>query len=262
MRRVLLTIGGLDPSGGAGILADLRAARAVGVETVSVLSALTAQSSARLLDVRPVPAGWIRAQIRALEGELSFAAVKTGLFASRMSIIESARWYRASGAGPLVVDPILATGDGKEVLGAAARRALVEDLFPLAALVTPNRFEAETLAGFPIRGEGALEEAARTIAALGPRAVLVKGGHFAGPPIDLFWDGRRARTLRGARRRPGRWHGLGCHLGAAIAARLAKGDSVAMAVARARSILARGMARATVTPSGRLVPRWGTNARS
>ena len=255
MSRPLLCIGGYDPSGGAGVIADLRAARAAGCGALAVVSTLTAQSSGAVRGARKVPRGWIRAQIAALEEETRFGAVKTGLLADPAAIREVASWYRRSGAGPLLVDPVLAAGDGTPFMSAAARAALVGHLLPLAALVTPNRGEAEILSGVPVRDLRGMERAARRIAGLGAAAVMVKGGHMPGGPVDLLYDGR-VYLLGGAQRLRGRWHGLGCHLAAAIGARLATGDPLVRAVRLGRACLARGMRRPTLTPSGRLVACW------
>jgi len=253
-------IGGWDPSGGAGLAADLRASAAAGAPALGVLGGLTAQSSLGVQAVSAVPRGWVQAQLAALASENVFGAVKTGLIASAGSIREVAAWYAREGSGPLVVDPVMISGDGHPLLGAAARRALVERLLPLATLVTPNVDEARHLSGVRLGGRASWERAARRIARLGPRAVLIKGGHAAGAPADLLWTERGARWLRGPRRLPGRWHGLGCHLAAAIAARLALGDALPEAVRRARAILVRGMRGAHATPSGRLVPHWPRTA--
>jgi hydroxymethylpyrimidine/phosphomethylpyrimidine kinase len=258
--RPLLAVGGWDPSGGAGIAADLRVAAAAGVPALGVLAGLTAQSSVGVRAVSSVPRGWVRAQLEALASENVFGAVKTGLLVSAASIAELTAWYAREGSGPLVVDPVLVSGDGRVLFDASARRALVARLFPLATLVTPNREEAEALSGLRLTGPASVERAARLIAGLGPRAVFIKGGHAAGPPADLLWDGRKARWMRGSRRMPGRWHGLGCHIASAIAARLALGDSLPRAVVAARALLAAGMRSARVTPSGRRVPHWGRGA--
>jgi hydroxymethylpyrimidine/phosphomethylpyrimidine kinase len=261
MSPTLLSVGGLDPSGGAGILADLRAARAAGCEALGVLSCLTAQNSRRVAGVAPVPEGWIRAQIRTLEEERRFAAVKTGLFADHRGIREFARWYARSRAGPLVIDPVLATGDGSWEASPRTLRAMVEELLPLATLVTPNRPEAERLARSPAgRGREGLEDLARRIASLGARAVLIKGGHARGAPQDFLWDAGRGRLLPARIRRAGRWHGLGCHLAAAIGAGLATGEPLARAVAMGRALLGEGMRRPRREPSGRLVPSWPRSA--
>jgi hydroxymethylpyrimidine kinase/phosphomethylpyrimidine kinase len=262
-RGFVLCVGGFDPSGGAGIVADLRGASAAGGQAVAILAALTAQSSARVFEARAVPRGWVRSQIDPLASEAAFGAVKTGLFASSSSIAELAAWYRTERgrvrAGPIVVDPVFASGDGTRLATETVWRSLVRDLIPLAFLVTPNRAEAEKLSGVRIAGRESMERAARRIVASesgGPSAVLLKGGHVPGPPADLLWDGKTARWLPSAKRLPGRWHGLGCHLASMIAVRLAIGDPLPRAVSRARALLARGMRGAVVTPSGRLVPSW------
>lgn len=255
----LLCIGGVDPSGGAGLVADVRAARAVGADVLTVVAALTAQNSRQVVAVRKVPSGWVLKQIEALEKETTFAAIKTGLIADRATIADIARWYRRSRIAPLVVDPVMIAGDGTELLGAAARRALARQLVPLAALVTPNRLEAEILTGAPVEeSRSSRERAARMIAHQGAAGVLLKGGHFRGDPRDLLWDARRGTMtwLPGFPRRTGRWHGLGCHLASAVAARLALGDSLIHAVSTARRLLERGMREGRVTRSGRKVPSW------
>jgi hydroxymethylpyrimidine/phosphomethylpyrimidine kinase len=258
--RPLLAVGGWDPSGGAGLAADLRAAAAAGSPALGVLAALTAQSSLAVRKVAPVPRGFVRAQLEALASENVFGAVKTGLLGSSAAISELAVWYARDGSGPLVVDPVLVSGDGRPLMGPAARRALVERLFPMAALVTPNRGEAEVLSGRRIDGAEAMLRAARVIAGLGPRAVLIKGGHLPGPPSDLLWYGAKAVWMRSPRRVPGVWHGLGCHLASAIAVRLARGRSLTRAVVEARALLLRGMRGARLTPSGRRTPYWGAGA--
>src|SRR5262249_10725718 len=150
--RPVLMVGGWDPSGGAGLTADLRAAAAAGAPALAVLGALTAQSSLGVREVSAVPRGWVRAQVEALASENVFGAVKTGLVASTASIAELASWYEKEGSGPLVVDPVLVSGDGRTLLGPSARRVLVERLLPLASLVTPNVGEAERLSGVRLRG--------------------------------------------------------------------------------------------------------------
>src|SRR5262245_9385761 len=143
----VLCIGGYDPSGGAGILADLRAARASGGDALAVVAALTAQSSGKVTSVKPVPRGWIRAQIDALAEETRFGAVKTGLVAGASAVREIADWRRGAHRAPLVVDPVRIAGEGTRLMDDATWRALVRWLLPAAAIVTPNRYEAESLAG-------------------------------------------------------------------------------------------------------------------
>lgn len=256
-RPWILCVGGLDPSGGAGVLADLRAARAAGARARIALGALTAQRSDHVFAVRAVPPGFVQAQIAALASETPFRAVKSGLLASAGSVLELARWLARPRAPLLVLDPVLASGGGTVLMGPAARRALERALLPLACLVTPNLAEAAALSGAAVRTESDMLRAARAIVARGAGAVLVKGGHLPGLPGDLLWDGAREQWFHATKRAPGRWHGLGCHLASAIAARLALGDPLPAAVRRARRVLARGMAHPETTPSGRKVPRWG-----
>lgn len=257
--KPLLCVGGFDPSGGAGLLADVRAARAAGCENVlAVVAALTAQSSARVHAARRVPVGWVRAQLEALEIDAPFGAIKTGLLAGGAAVKELAAWYEARRRVPLVVDPVMISGDGTDLMDDEGRRALRRELVPMATLVTPNRMEAEILSGLRLTNRSSTERAARLIVEQGARSVLVKGGHLHGAPRDLLYDARRDTMVWSGpvKRVPGRWHGLGCHLASAIAARLAAGDSLERAVATARRLLQRGMTTARVTGSGRKVPSW------
>ncbi len=235
--RVALTIAGSDSGGGAGIQADLRTFAAHGLHGASAITAVTAQNTVAVADYVALEPRMVVAQIDAVASDMPVAAVKTGMLATG-PIAEAvagalARW----GLPHLVVDPVMVAKSGDRLLDPAAEAAYRERLFPLAEVVTPNLAEAEALLRRPVRSVAAMAQAARDLHALGPRAVLVKGGHLEGDPIDVFFDGRRLEELRAPRIDTRHTHGTGCTLSAAIAARLALGADALDAARGAKAYL-------------------------
>lgn len=236
--RTALTIAGSDSGGGAGIQADLRSFAAVGVHGTTVITCVTAQNTRAVESIFPVPAEEVRRQLAAVLRDFPVRGAKTGM-------LFSADIVRAVAAGlrgakfPLVVDPVMFATVGASLAQEDFREALVEHLLPKAALVTPNRQEAERLTGIKVRGTGDAEKAARALRNLGASAVLVKGGHVPGHLVDVFHDGRTIRRLEGFRHEK-ELHGAGCTLAASVAAYLALGYDLAKAVQAARSRVAAG----------------------
>jgi hydroxymethylpyrimidine/phosphomethylpyrimidine kinase len=243
---VALTIAGSDSGGGAGIQADLKTFQALGVYGTSVITAVTAQNTLGVRAVHEIPAEVVAAQIDAVVEDLGVDGAKTGMLASAdliATVADRVRHWRLSEV--LVVDPVMVAKSGDRLLRADAVDALIGDLLPLAAVLTPNLPEAEVLAGFPVRVEADMKRAAQRLAALGAKAVLMKGGHLEGELIVdlLFHDGRFERFED--RRIPSRnTHGTGCTLASAIAAGLAQGLGVECAVDRARDYVQRAIAAA------------------
>jgi len=252
-RPVVLTIAGLDPSGGAGLVADsLRIARA-GCHPVAVASALTIQTPRGVSKCVPVDLHTFRQQLRSLFREMPIRAVKTGL-------LPSAGHLRAVAAEvprgvPLVVDPVLASSGGFAFLDEPGIRELLRTLIPRATIVTPNLDEAEILSQICVHSAQGRRHAAAALVELGARVVLVKGGHGGGRAvIDVIATdlGKRVeieefRTPRLAKEA----HGTGCALSAICAARLALGDSPHRALARARALMRRDLRRARPLGAGR-----------
>ncbi len=236
--RTALTIAGSDSGGGAGIQADLKAFASVGVHGTSVLTCITAQNTRTVASIFALPVAEIRAQLRAVLDDFDVRAAKTGMLYSARIVRTVATELRKT-SFPLVVDPVMVATVGARLERDDFRNALVDHLLERATLVTPNRFEAERLADMRITSVGKMEEAARAIRDLGPRAVLVKGGHLRGPLVDVLFDGRRMHHLRGARVRKD-LHGAGCTLAASTAAYLARGQPLAKAVDSARRKVALG----------------------
>ena len=246
--RHVLAIGGSDSSGGAGIQADLKTLQAVGVHGSTVITAVTAQSSTAVHAVHDVPAAMIRAQLQAVLGDLGADVVKTGMLSSAAAVDVVA----AEVAGrPLVVDPVGVSTTGQALLTPAALVLLRSRLLPLAIVVTPNLAEVEALTGFVVERATDLEEAARRVYALGPRWVLVKGGHLIGPPLDLLYDGVQSYELHGQRIDTPHTHGTGCTLASAIAGYLALGDDVLAAALKAKEFVAESLRRGYPLGSGR-----------
>ncbi len=236
--RTALTIAGSDSGGGAGIQADLKSFAAVGVHGTSVLTCVTAQNTRAVTSIFPLPATEIRAQLRAVLDDFDVRGAKTGMLYSAEIVEAVATELRATDF-PLVVDPVMVATVGARLERDDFKDALVDRLLPRADLLTPNRREAERLAGFPIRGLADMEKAARSLRDLGPRAVLVKGGHVAGELVDVLFDGQTLRQLRSFRY-PKELHGAGCTLAASTAAYLAQGLSLVRAVESARRRVASG----------------------
>jgi hydroxymethylpyrimidine/phosphomethylpyrimidine kinase len=235
-KPLALTIAGSDSGGGAGIQADIKSMEANGVFAASVITAVTAQNTTAVTDAFDLPLDIIEAQLDAVADDFTFGAVKTGMLSSAAIIGLVARKVRAHGFAPLVVDPVMISKSGFALLQPDAVEALKRELLPLATVVTPNVHEAERLADVEIRTGDDAEAAARAIHALGPAAVLVKGGHLEGEPaaVDVLFDGAEVHAFRSERIDTPHTHGTGCTYASAIAARLAHGDALPEAVRRAK----------------------------
>jgi hydroxymethylpyrimidine/phosphomethylpyrimidine kinase len=231
----VLSVAGSDPSGGAGIQADLKSFAAWRCDGMAVVTALTVQDTTGVRGIHAVPPAFVGSCIDALIEDCPPAATKTGMLLDAAIVEVVAERLAGGRCGPLVVDPVMVATSGDSLVRDDAVRAIVSRLLPLAALVTPNVPEAEVLAGRSVAGEDDAWDAAERIAALGPRAVLVKGGHLEGRTVADFLrmpDGKRLRFVR-PRVPVARAHGTGCTLSAAIAAALARGLGLAEAAERA-----------------------------
>ena len=230
-----LTIAGSDSGGGAGIQADLKTFSAFRVFGTSVLTAITAQNSVGVHGVHEVPPAFVRAQIDAVLSDFGADAVKIGMLSSAPIIAAVAEGLAAHPHGPVVLDPVMIATSGDALLRPEASQAIVERLFPVAMVVTPNLHEAGALAGMSVTTEKEMEEAARRILALGARTVLVKGGHLKDSATDVLWDGTRFTRFEGMRIASTSTHGTGCTLSSAIAAGLALGRDLEPAIREAKA---------------------------
>jgi hydroxymethylpyrimidine/phosphomethylpyrimidine kinase len=241
--KVAMTIAGSDSGGGAGIQADLKTFAAHGLHGVCAVTAVTAQSTVEVRDWVALEPRMVVAQIDTVADDMSIAAVKTGMLANAAIITAVAEAIRRRGLPHLVVDPVMVAKGGQRLLDKDAERAYAQRLFPMATLVTPNLPEAEALLGRAVRTRSDMREAARAIRALGPRAVVVKGGHLEGDAIDVFFDGEQMEELRAPRIDTPHTHGTGCTFSAAIAARLANGSELLEAVRGAKEYLTEAIRR-------------------
>jgi hydroxymethylpyrimidine/phosphomethylpyrimidine kinase len=214
-----LTIAGSDSGGGAGIQADLKAFAAAGCFGTSVIVALTAQNTLGVTAVQELPAAFVEAQLEAVFSDIGVDAAKTGMLFSR-ELIETVADFLAAHRVPLVVDPVMVASSGAKLLQDDAADALVERLFPLSTVVTPNLMEAVALAG-----EGSRRELAERIHELGASAVIVTGGHGE-DAVDHLFDGVNHVEIEVERHDVAATHGAGCTHSATLAALLAKGVSL------------------------------------
>ena len=230
----VLTVAGSDSGGGAGIQADLKTMLAHGVHGMSVLAAVTAQNSLGVQGYWELPVEAVRAQLASVLDDIGVDAVKTGMLASTALVTAVADVLGRVGV-PVVVDPVGVSKHGDALLAADAVAAVRDRLLPVATLVTPNLYEVGQLTGVEVGSEADLRRAAEAVLALGPRAVLVKGGHLDGDAVDLLLtaDGTE-RVYRAPRLDNRHTHGTGCTLASSIASRLALGDDLPTAVGAAK----------------------------
>jgi hydroxymethylpyrimidine kinase/phosphomethylpyrimidine kinase len=248
---IALSIAGLDPSGGAGVLADVRTFAAFGCFPTAVITSLTFQNTTGVSGALHLSAETIRHLVLHIVADFSIAGVKTGMLPTREVIVEVARLFRETSLPAPVVDPVMRATSGDDLINDDAVGSLVSDLFPQAVVVTPNIPEAERLTGLKITDEQTMRDAARRIRELGARAVLVKGGHMlssrqtgnydaknnTAEAIDILDENGMVRVFRAELIGGGDIHGSGCALSAAIAACLARGMSLQEAVGTAKQFI-------------------------
>jgi hydroxymethylpyrimidine/phosphomethylpyrimidine kinase len=257
----VLTIAGSDSCGGAGIQADLKTFLALGVYGASAVTAVTAQNTAGVTTFEALSPALVTAQIDAVLAEGAPSAVKTGMLANREIVEAVAAVARRHKLRRLVLDPVIVATSGARLLDGEALLALRERLIPLAYVVTPNVPEAEALSGVTIRTDADVHEAARRILALGPTAVVIKGGHRpTGISVeDLLLSGEGAHVYRIPREAGGATHGTGCTFGAALAARLATGYPLEDAIGSAQIYVAGAIRHGRDGIGGRLLDHaWQT----
>jgi len=240
----VLSIAGSDSGGGAGIQADLKAFAACRVHGMTALTAITAQNTVGVTAVHAVPPDVIVAQVRAVQEDIGVDAVKVGMLGDLTAIdavVEALRLLRPG--TPVVLDPVLVAESGAELLAPSARRGLIDRLMPLAAVTTPNLPEARILvreATGQALHEAGPEQLVRAVHSLGPRNVVLTGGHRQ-QAVDLFFDGHRLAEIPGPRHPDGAAHGSGCTHSAILAARLGWGDDPLTAARTARAMAARAV---------------------
>ena len=230
----VLSIAGSDSGGGAGIQADLKAFARCGVHGMTAITAITAQSTIGVEAIHQLPSELIVAQVRAVADDIGVDAVKIGMLGTAETVCAVRDALELVGGAPIVIDPVMVAESGAVLLDDAARQAIVDELLPLAAVITPNLPEARVLAG-DAQGDADAEDLARALQALGPRAVVVTGGHRE-QATDVFFDGEELHLIPGERHADGAAHGSGCTHSSSLAAHLALGYSPLEAARAARAI--------------------------
>jgi hydroxymethylpyrimidine/phosphomethylpyrimidine kinase len=241
--KIALTIAGSDPTGGAGFQMDLKVFHALGVYGLSVPACLTAQNTKGVDSVFLLPARFIKKELETLLQDIRPHALKTGMLLSKDAVKITAGIVREYRLKNLVVDPVHISSSGKKLIERNGFSLLREKLLPLAGVVTPNLREAEALAGIKIKNPEDMARAARLIREMGPKTVIITGGHLEGNPVDLFWDGKRFHLIKG-KRIPGQYHGTGCACSAAITALLAKGETPLDAAKSAKRFMEKAIKKA------------------
>lgn len=236
MIPVALTIAGSDPSGGAGLQADLKTFHRFGVYGMSVVTLLTVQNTRHVMEIQIVEPSFIVAQLRAVLDDIPPQAIKTGALGTA-AIIETIAREAATFPCPLVVDPVMISKHGDPLMDAKAVQVLKEQLLPRATLLTPNLHEAEALVGHTVDSRQTMEDAARALADLGPNHVLIKGGHLEPEGLDLLYSDGAFTVFPTQKILTPHTHGTGCAFGAAITALLARGETLVEACGKAKQFI-------------------------
>lgn len=241
--KTALTIAGSDPSGGAGLQADLRVFEAFGLHGLSVPSSLTAQNTEGVFETLGVQEGFFKKQLDVLLADIRPDALKTGMLLTPHAVEAAAEAVKRHSLANLVVDPVTVSSSGKALSEEGALDSLRDFLVPISRLVTPNIYEASLLTGIGISGPEDMERAAMELKKMGPEAVIVTGGHLEGLTVDVFWDGTALLRLE-SRKIEGQYHGTGCVFSAALTALLALGRTPVEAARGAKDFIQNAIKKA------------------
>lgn len=248
LMKIALTIAGSDPSGGAGIQADLKVFRSLGVYGLSAIAAVTAQNSSAVKSFVAVGSKMLKEQLTALLTEFRPDAIKTGMLYSAANVNIVADIVRDYGLNKLVIDPVIISSSGKRLTGMSAVKLLRQKLMPLCTVITPNISEASVLTGIKISEASDIEKAAKYLKEMGAGGVIITGGHLNKTATDVLFDGEfhyfRSKKL------PGEYHGTGCCFSAAVTALLAAGYSLPDAAGLAKRFMNRALKKSFSTGRG------------
>ncbi len=231
-----MTIAGSDPSGGAGLQADLKVFKMLGVHGLSVAAALTAQNTKAVDGIFAVEPDFLGRQLESILADMTPGALKTGMLLSVENIRVVAEKVKAHSLQNLVVDPVSISSSGTALLEEGGLDLLKDLLFPLAAVITPNIYEASVLSGLPVENLEQMEEAAQKLLQMGPKAIVITGGHLEDEAVDIFHDGKVTIRLEG-RKLQGSFHGTGCVFSSALTACLARGETAERASVEAKKFV-------------------------
>ena len=237
-RHSVLLVGGIDPSGGAGLLIDAMTVRTLGLHPVLAMTALAVQNTDRVVHRYDLPAGLVQEQLNVVSEEFALGAVKSGMLPTPAIVETLADWLSARPRLPLVLDPVLRATSGGALVDTAAIETIVRELFPRSRLVTPNLEEAALLTGQTIKDRDDIPRVAGSLLEMGPEWVLVKGGHLSGDTAaDYLASKDGGSWLLESKRGHGETRGTGCALASAIASGLAGGDAIPDAVRSAKALV-------------------------
>jgi hydroxymethylpyrimidine/phosphomethylpyrimidine kinase len=239
--RVALSIAGSDPSGGAGLQADLKTFHRLGVYGEAVVTLITVQNTQGVTRVDVMAPDLVLEQIHAVCCDIPPHAAKIGALGNR-AMVEAVAAAAQAFAFPLVIDPVMISKHGARLMDQEGERTIAARLIPRAFLLTPNLEEATVLAGFPVTDIASMRKAAEKLASLGAKNVLIKGGHLQGDPVDVLFEPEHGfHEFPGPRIETAHTHGTGCTYSAAITAELAKGVELRTAIARAKEFITRAI---------------------
>lgn len=236
LMKAALTIAGSDPTGGAGLQADLRVFKSFGVHGLSVTAALTAQNTEGVSLILPADKDLFTSQIDVLLRDIMPDAVKTGMLYSKWAVDIAAERIRKYSLKNLVVDPVTVSSSGTSLVENGTLDAIREQLFPLAEVITPNIYEASVLTGMNIENITDMEESAKRLKEMGPKNVIITGGHLEKLALDLYYDGLNFHRIESVKSE-GEYHGTGCAFSAAITALLANGHTTIESARRAKEFI-------------------------
>ena len=260
--RTVLTIAGSDPTGGAGVQADLQVFASLGCHGTAVITSVTVQDTRGVHATHHLPPECVRDQLVCLLDDVRVDAAKTGMLGAATTVEAIAQVLETYPGAPLVVDPVLRSTSGRPLLNDAGLAVLRQRLVPRATLVTPNLDEAELLAGMEVRSLPQMRECARRLTDLGAKAALVKGGHLPGDPVDVLCLAEQCYDLPGPRLAGRPVHGTGCAFAGAAAVFLAEGHPTLQAVEQAKAYVTGGIAAAHAIGSGSAVLDYAAAAKS
>lgn len=249
----VLTIAGSDSGGGAGIQADIKTITLLGAYAATAVTALTAQNTLGVQGIFAVPADFVALQIDSVLADIAPVHVKIGMLCNAeiaRAVAERLRHYKEGREVVIVLDPVMYSKTGATLLEEKARGVLVKELLPMATLVTPNLAETAQLAGMEVNSIGTMHEAAERIYELGPKNVLVKGGHLSHEAIDVLYDGHQFSEFFAPRVQTEHTHGTGCTFSAAIATFMAMGDDLPTAVTAAKEFISAAIETAEAVGGG------------
>lgn len=248
MMKTALTIAGFDPSGGAGIQADLKVFHCHSIYGLSVAASLTAQNSAGVVSIIPVKSPFVGKQLSVLLADLTPDATKIGMLYTEANVLTVARVIRKTGLENVVIDPVIFSSSGKRLAEQGALQALKKKLMPLCTVITPNLYEASFLSGIQVKNREDMKRAAVRLNEYGARNVIITGGHLKKAAVDLLYNGDFFYLK--ARKREGQFHGTGCIFSAALTALLADGKSILNAAELAKDFMEKAFTKSFSTGKG------------